>query len=218
MMASVSFLWAIGSTEHPTPTGHNGSACPRRRTRPLPHDRETAAFPNIWASGADGEVFTLRSGGAWTRLESCVGSRHIAIGHLGGFTYGNGRLVSIGDDGSTCAVEVNTGNDLGAGSIGATFESPPVFDGEAFMIANGAAVFRSVDGLSWEQRPLPDGIRFDLIAHGPAGSYVGVSADGDRYYFSEDGETWNVGDGQEGNGLVRIVAGLGTSSARCPAR
>jgi hypothetical protein len=54
-----------------------------------------------------------------------------------------------------------------------------------------------------------------LIARSAMGTYVGVSGDGDNFYFSDDGTTWRKAIGRAGNGLLFLVSGHGSPSAQC---
>jgi hypothetical protein len=180
------------------------------------YDRDAAAFTGIWAAGADGAVETRRPGGEWTQLASCTGARHGSIGVTGGFEVGLGRLVSFGDDGDTCAIDIATGADLGAGAIGSRLSGRAAFVGDAFWVVTDGSIHSSHDGLAWSSRDLPDGVDFDLVARSGTGTYVGISGSGDRFYYSDDGLEWNEADGPSGNGLLRVVAGYGSPSADCP--
>lgn len=182
-------------------------------------DRETAAFEGVWAAGADGSAtFLLKGSNKWASMSSCRGSRHTAIGLTGGFAAGLGLLVSVGDEGNTCVVDSVSGADRGAGSIGKKVSGRVVFMGDAFWLADNDAIYTSVNGVAWTRRALPSGVRFDHVARATAGTYVGVSTDGDRFYYSDDGENWKAGKGPTGNGLLRVVFGYGAASAKCPTR
>ena len=179
-------------------------------------DRAGGAYPGLWAAGADGNVETLLPGGAWTAVTSCTGPRHGAIGQSGGFGFGLGRLVSLGTNGDTCVVDARTGEDLGAGSLGAATEGRPTFVGDAFWVPAGATIYASTDGLSWTARPLTGGVSLDVIARADTGQYVGLRG-GDGFFYSDDGETWSAGEGPAGNGLLYLAFGYATPSSRCPA-
>jgi hypothetical protein len=181
-------------------------------------DRETAAFDKVWAAGADGSAaFRLAGSDKWVSMPNCTGSRHTSIGITGGFAAGLGVLVSVGDQGNTCAVDLASGAGRGAGTIGTKISGRVAFLGNAFWLANGNAIYTSTNGVAWSQRALPQGVRFDLVARSNSGTYVGVSADGDRFYYSDDGENWKAGSGPSGNGLLRVVFGYGAPSSKCPA-
>ncbi|MEM9067206.1 MAG: hypothetical protein AAGE52_01830 [Myxococcota bacterium] len=171
------------------------------------HDRAGGAFPGVLASGADGEVEFDRGEG-WTLLESCVGARHGHIGFEGGFAVGNGTLVSVGHDGDTCALDLESGADLGAGSVGAATPGPPTFADGRFVVATGAQLLRSTNGLTWTSEDLPEGVRFELVARGSNGTWVGISQSGDRFFYSDDGRAWSTGSGPEGNGVLYVTSGV----------
>ena len=164
-----------------------------------------------------GGVLSRVAGGSWARLASCSGQRHTAIGVRGGFAAGLGRMVSFGDGGATCVVDATTGADLGAGDLGVgSVDGYGAFVGDAFWMVTGGAIHASTDGLSWSSRALPGGVDFDRVARAEDGTYVGVGG-GDRFYWSDDGETWTRADAPAGNGILRVVAGWGAPSAQCPA-
>ncbi len=151
-------------------------------------------------------------------MPGCTGSRHTSIGINGGFAVGRGVLVSVGDNGDTCTVDVATGAGRGTGSIGTRLEGRVAFLGDAFWVANGDAVYTSTDGVSWSRRALPQGVRFEIMARSKSGTYVGVARDGDHFYYSDDGQNWKAGSGPSGNGLLRVVFGYGTASSQCRAK
>lgn len=187
----------------------------------LEFTREVTATDGVWAAGSDGEVLLLRERDTdWHPLESCTGVRHESIGQDGGFAMGMGLLLSVGTAGDTCVYDVENDRDLGAGTIGDVgyLVGRPTFVGDAFMLANDGHLYRSDDGLHWTTRDLPSGVDFTLLAREPSGTYVGVSADGDRFYYSDDGESWTRATAPEGNGLSRIIVGWGAASAQCPQR
>lgn len=181
-------------------------------------DRAGGAFDGVWAAGADGSVEVSLGGVAWQRVASCSGTRHGHIGFEGGFAAGGGVLLSVGHDGNTCAVDVATREDLGAGSVGRPTPGPPTHAEGAFVLATGGRLHRSVDGVSWTEQNLPAGVAFELVARASDGTWVGVSQDGDRFFFSDDGTNWQRGTGPSGNGLLYVMAGRVAVSERCPER
>ncbi len=180
------------------------------------HDRETAAFTGIWASGADTVALIRRGSGTWTALTGCVGKRHTGIGEKGGFVAGLGIMLSVGDDGDTCGVNIASGAPLAAGKLGARVIGKPAFVGDAIWVVTGDTIRSTTDGVNWSSRPLPAGIRFDLVARSSSGTYVGVAENGDSFFYSDDGVDWKTGSGPKGNALSRLVFGHGTPSGQCP--
>ncbi len=171
------------------------------------YDRAAGAFDGVWAAGSDAMVQTRRPGGAWEPLPSCVGARHGHIGFQGGFAAGGDVLLSVGHDGDTCALAIGSGADLGASTIGnGPSRGPAYFDG-AFHVVAGGAVHRSTDGVTWSAAPLPSGVRFDLLAESDEGTQVGVSADGDAFYYRDPGGDWTPATAPTGNGLHYLVFG-----------
>lgn len=179
------------------------------------YDRAAAAFDGIWAAGADGNVQVRRSGqAAWQAVTQCTGTRHTSIGFNGGFVAGNGRLLSIGDDGDVCVVDAQTGTHLGNATLGSAAGMRAFFDGTHFLEATGDRLLRSTDGLTWTAQTLPTGVRFDHVVRSTTRRLIGVSSNGDRAWFSDDdGATWMSATFPSGNGLLYVSAG---DVAACP--
>ena len=170
------------------------------------YDRADGAFDGIWAAGADGQVQVRRRGQAWQAV-SCTGARHTSIGFIGGFAAGNGRLVSVGDDGDVCVVDASTGLHVGAATLGVAAAGPVVFDGSQFLTATGARLVRSSDGVVWTTQMLPQQVRFELVTRTSSGRLVGVAADGAHAWFSDDGTNWTAATFPAGNGLLYVASG-----------
>lgn len=182
-----------------------------------PLNRENAAFDGIWAGGSDGQVVTMRTGGtSWVPLSGCRGRRHGGIGMDGGYAAGLGFMVSVGDDGDTCGINIATGAPLAAGKISAVIRGKPSFVGDAIWIASGDKLHTTTDGVGWVSRTLPTGVRFDLVARSASGTFAAASGSGDSFYFSDDGERWTKATGPSGNGLNFLLAGAGSPSPQCP--
>ncbi len=171
------------------------------------YDRAAAAFPGVMVAGADGNVETLRDGAAaWQPLASCVGERHGHLGFQGGFASGGGILLSVGHEGDTCAMDIATGNDLGAGSLGAPVQfRPSYFDG-AFHVATGDQLHRSSDGVTWTATPI-QGAELHQIVKGPGGHYVALESGSNLLFHSADGSSWTQAQAPDGNGLLYLAAG-----------
>ncbi|MEZ4447457.1 MAG: hypothetical protein R3B72_50740 [Polyangiaceae bacterium] len=171
------------------------------------YDRAAAAFAGVMVAGADGNVETLREGtNSWQPLASCQGTRHGHIGFQGGFAAGGGILLSLGHDGDTCAMEIATGNDLGAGTINAPVRfRPSYFDG-AFQVATGDTLHQSSDGVSWTSTPI-QGAQLHQIVKGPGGHYVGLNESTSDLYYSADGSSWTQAQAPDGNGFLYLAAG-----------
>ncbi len=177
--------------------------------------RAASVFDGVWVAGADGIVETYLSDGVWRRLNSCEGARHGSLGLSGGFAAGLGILVSVGDNGDTCALDIVSGEDLGAGRIGTNVSGRPTFDGDTIVVSSGNSLYRTIDGISWTSHSLPTGVAFDLIARAESGTYVGIR-EGGTYYYSDDGEQWFRGTGPEGEWFTDLVFGWGMPSEQCP--
>lgn len=174
------------------------------------YDRATAAFDGIWAAGADGNLQVRRSGQAmWQTVTGCVGMRHGSIGFIGGFAAGNGKLLSVGDDGNVCVVDAQTGLHGGNGNLGVAARGHVVFDGTRFLAATGAQLVRSTDGLTWTTQLLPTGVRFELVTRSRTGRLIGVASNGMGAWFSDDdGASWTRATTfPSGNGLLYVASG-----------
>ncbi|MBL8913198.1 MAG: hypothetical protein JNM17_21055 [Archangium sp.] len=173
------------------------------------YDRAAAAFDGVWAAGADGNVQVKRSGAAmWQSVSQCTGTRHTSIGFSGGFTVGNGRLLSIGDNGDVCVVDVATGLHLGNSTLGSNAGMRAFFDGTHFLAATDDRLVRSTDGMTWTAQTLPMGVRFDHIVRSSTRRLIGVSSGGARAWFSDDdGATWQSATFPSGNGLLYVSVG-----------
>lgn len=180
-------------------------------------NRDGAVYPGIWMSGADGNV-EFNRGEGWTELSSCDGMRHTSIGVNGGFAASPDRVVSFGNDGNTCAVDRNTGADLGAGNIGASVRGVGAYVNGEFWLGSGDQLHRSADGLTWTSETVASGARFELVADSGEGTIAAASRNGDVFYYSDDnGASWQRAEAPEGNDLYRIVFGWAEPSAQCPA-
>ena len=155
-----------------------------------------------------------RSGQAWQSVTQCTGTRHTSIGFNGGFVVGNGRLLSVGDDGDVCVIDAQTGTHLGNSTLGSAAGMRPFFDGTHFLAATGTRLVRSTNGLSWTAQSLPQGVRFDHVTRSTTQWLIGVSSNGNGAWFSDDdGATWTAAAFPTGNGLLYVSSGDVTA---CP--
>lgn len=173
------------------------------------YDRACAAFDGIWAAGSDGNVQVKRVGATtWSSISECTGTRHTSIGFSGGFTAGNGRLLSIGDDGDVCVIDAQTGQQLANSTLGSNAGMRAFFDGTHFLAATEDRVVRSTDGVTWTSLSLPNDVRFDHVVRSSSGRLIGVASSGDRAWFSDDdGVTWTSATFPSGNGLLYVSVG-----------
>jgi hypothetical protein len=198
-------------------SSNNGMTWTAENTSATMGMRESAAFDGVWASGGDGPVAIRRGTAAWTQLKSCTNMYQGGIGQAGGFAAGLGLLVSVAEAGNTCALNVASGVDVGAGNLGVGLGGKPAFVGDAFWAVTGDRIHSSTDGKTWQSRALPQNVRFDLVARSNTGTYVGVAGNGDNFFYSDNGTTWTKAIGPSGNGLLRLTFGMGSPSATCPA-
>jgi len=194
----------------------NGNTWTKLNTVASGLGREAAAFDGIWAAGSDGQARVLRKGSAsWVPIGGCIGGRHGGIGADGGFTAGLGVMLSVGNEGDVCGVNVATGTAIAASKLNAEVRGKPAFVGDGFMIATGDKIFSSTNGTNWTSRTLPMNVRIDLIARNGLGTYVGLSLDGKSFFYSDDGVSWIKANAPAGNGMVAVSAGAGSPSALC---
>lgn len=174
---------------------------------PLNHARTAlAADGNHWAFGGDGEVY-LQDGASWIQVPGCQGDRHGHLGFEGGLVAGGGRLISVGHDGDTCGLQLADGTGLSAGQSGVDPARRPIYADGQFVVAGGNQIATSADGEQWITQALPNGVTIDLVARGSSGTWVGVSGDGDSFYYSEDGLNWQPASGAPGNTLLYLATG-----------
>jgi len=194
----------------------NGSTWTKLSAATTDLGREGAAFDGIWAAGSDGTARVLRKGtSSWASIAGCTGSRHGGIGADGGFMAGLGIMLSVGNEGDVCGVNVANGTAIAASKINATVRGKPAFVGDGFMIATGDKIFSSSNGVNWTTRTLPMAVRIDLVARDGMGTYVGINLDGKSFFYSDDGMTWTKAIAPQGNGMVAVRAGAGSPSALC---
>jgi hypothetical protein len=194
----------------------NGSTWTRLTAATTNLGREAAAFDGIWAAGSDGQVRVLRKGStSWMDLAGCVGNRHGGIGADGGFTAGLGLMLSVGNGGDVCGINIASGAPISASKLNADVRGKPAFVGDAFMIATGDKIFSSTNGTSWTARTLPKNVQIDLVARDGLRTYVGLSLDGKSFFYSDDGITWTRAIAPPGNEMVAVRAGAGLPSALC---
>lgn len=182
---------------------------------PLPPvGRDTMSFGSVWLGAGDGQLYVRVGEADWQLVGGCPGDVG-GIGERGGFARGGGRLLVVGGDQTTCAIDEVSGEFLGAGSFGdpIEFEGKPAFIGGEFWAANGTTLHTSGDGVTWTARSLP--VPLSLFAQSTAGTIVGIH--GDAFHYSDDGRTWQEAAAPLGNGIVRLVHGRAIASEQCPA-
>lgn len=166
----------------------------------------TLFVPNLVASRAKGPGWRIPSQNGEVRVGELTAVAGVGLG----------VMVSVGDDGNTCGIEIATGQPLAAGKIPASVRGKPSFVGDAFMVATGDVIHTSTDGITWATRSLPSDVRFELVARDSSGTYAGVSQSGDVFYFSDDDLRWTKAKAPAGNALVNLIAGAGSTSTQCP--
>lgn len=175
--------------------------------------------PGMLLTGGSDEVpaFTVDRGKTWSRADGCGASDFGGIGEVGGYAYGNGTMLIVSADGSTCRTS-NGGASWQQGTVPeALLESKPAFAAGEFWIPNGNHAFRSGDGASWIRVSFaPGDIGINAMAASDRGTFVGIAREGDAFYRSTDGQSWTRVQGASGPRLHRVVFGHGNTSGLCP--
>lgn len=178
--------------------------------------RDAAAFTGIWAAGSDGQAQVLRKGtNAWTPISGCTGQRHGGIGADGGFAANSETMISVGDGGDVCGVNIVTGAGIAPSKFSVKVSGKPTFAAGSFIVATGDSIRFSKDGSNWTSKALPKPIDIDLVDCDASGTCVGISLDGKSFYYSDDATTWIKATAPAGNGMVAVKAGAGLPSKDC---
>lgn len=142
------------------------------------------AFGNgLWLAVGPGIIFTSPNGVDWTQ-------RSFSSPSPGGMgvAFGNGIFVTVGNDASFTTVDAEAWQSHSAPAFGGNDVEALTFLNDAFFAATEEAVFRSVDGTTWERvletEPEASVNNFAFAR----GRYLGVGDD--RVYSSVDGQTW----------------------------
>jgi len=111
----------------------------------------------------------------------------------GGAAYGDGNLLILGGDGTTCRSQ-DDGASFQAVAGPAVYElsTRPLWSGTHFEVWSSGQVHRSVDGDGWVSESLVPSIDLDSVVRTEDGLYVGIGGryDGQRAWWSADGTTW----------------------------
>jgi Photosynthesis system II assembly factor YCF48 len=144
-----------------------------------------------------------------------------------GLAFGAGITVAVGTPGIVCRspdggdhwtlVRVTNGSDL---------TSPPVWDGQRFLVWADSTVYRSPDGQTWTATAgTPTTAHIGPVARSPGGTFVAARWDGafyqdQEFYRSTDGVNWQVlaRDKFAASHPIRFMDfGYAAPSALCPA-
>jgi hypothetical protein len=112
----------------------------------------------------------------------------------GGAAYGDGQLVIVGGDGTTCRSR-DDGSTFQrvAGPAAYEISTRPLWTGSSFEVWSQGQVHRSADGDGWVSEALvPANLVLDSVVRTSQGMYVGIGGryDGQRAWWSADGRTW----------------------------
>lgn len=205
----------VGTNYHEG-SNDNGKTWTRSSATKASGGREGAAFTGIWAAGTDGQAQVLRKGlTSWANISGCTGQRHGGIGADGGFAANADTLISVGNNGEICGLNIVTGAAIGASRFNVTVRGKPNFSAGSFMVATGDSIRFSKDGSNWTTRTLPKDVRIDLIDCDLGGRCVGLNLDGKSFFYSDDAMTWSRASAPQGNGMVAVKAGAGLPSRLC---
>ena len=137
----------------------------------------------------------------------------------GGAAYGNGALVIVAGDGPTC-VSTDDGATFTAGApvdVYGWLTSRLLFNGTEFVVWGNGLMYTSPDGQSWSETAV-SGVELDAVAQSEDGTYVGVGGwyDGQNFYRSTDGVSWQAIGGYGGHPVFDLTFGIGQASPTCP--
>jgi hypothetical protein len=143
----------------------------------------------------------------------------------GRIAYGNGTIVTVGDDGVVCR-SIDGGRTWTARSISNRLRGGGVWTGSEFMTWDRGTVFRSTDGDTWTRTDtVPSDVDVGVVAISDSGTFASITAgykqeyEGQRAYRSEDGIQWEVLSDDafsQGHPMRAMTFGYGLPSAECP--
>lgn len=180
----------------------------------------------IAASSSSGtELVTSSNGVSWDAPDSLPTECAAGVRLPGRIIYGNGIIVTVGDDGVVCR-SANGGTTWTSTSISNRLRGGGVWNGSEFMTWDRGTLFRSTDGASWtETDTVPSHIDVGVVAMSDEGTFASITAgyrqeyDGQLAYRSEDGIHWDVLTDDafsQGHPMRAMTFGYGVPSAACP--
>jgi hypothetical protein len=185
-------------------------------TRSIDFDPAGGAFVVTGESGDQRVIVHSPDGARWTaateRPDGCITS------YRGGAA-GGGALVIASGQGHVC-VSRDGGASWDQVELGESLSSNILWDGEAFVVYEGATAHRSADGMEWESATVdPPTISIGAAAVSELGTFVAVN-DGwqrwyeqQRFYRSDDGLTWEeLAEGTFTGGHPIYFVGSGTAA------
>jgi len=194
-----------------------------RATAFVPHDG--GLFIISASSSTTSEIVYSRDGLSWqapeTLPESCASSVRLP----GRIIYGNGTIVTTGEDGTICRSS-DGGRNWTAKSISSRLRGGGIWNGSEFMTWDRGSVFRSADGVQWtETSTVPSDVDVGVVAISDRGTIASITAgskqeyEGQLAYRSEDGIHWEVLSGDafsQGHPMRAMIFGYGEPSQYCP--
>lgn len=191
-------------------------------------DHDGGRFVMVAADGTSLDTVVSDDGGAtWERPSPLPAECGNDVQNRGGVVYGNGAIVIVGGDGTSC-VSTDGGASFTAHAIGGEISSHVIFDGTHFRAWGTGMRYESGDGMSWTATATtPDVLNLGAVASNPdTGTLVGVDGRWMQWYDEQDfwrstdgGVTWeSLGTGMYGGHPVRFITfGRAVPSTECPA-
>lgn len=172
----------------------------------------------FFIGGSERLLRSTDQGRTWAAAQTYDPACVAGVGRRGGWAWdGAGTIVVNGNTGIVCWSQ-DQGDTWTSVDLGASLSGNVVWSGSGFLIGAGSSVWKSLDGKMWSQAALPDRPDVRYVAHGD-GVFVGISRDGERFYRSEDGATWEpAAQAPGGTDLVAVRFGFIEPTSECPAR
>ncbi|MDX2024506.1 MAG: hypothetical protein SF187_29970 [Deltaproteobacteria bacterium] len=174
--------------------------------------------PAVAGGGSDlTPVVTWNQGKTFIKATGCPGMDFSNLGQLGGAAFGGNAFVVMSAKGNFC--KLVDGKVVKSGSVGGGVIGKVVWAGDHFYAPSVSRAYVSTDGESWASMIFkPVGIKVNVVARSPAGTYVGITQAGTGFYRSLDGVTWEKINGPMGPNLIDLAYGVVDESAMCRAQ
>ena len=189
----------------------------------VPHDG--GLFLISASSSTTSELVYSHDGLSWQAPETLPESCARSVRLPGRIIYGNGTIVTTGEDGTICR-STDGGRHWTAKSISSRLRGGGIWNGSEFMTWDRGTLFRSTDGAEWtETSTVPSEVDVGVVAISDRGTLASITAgsrqeyDGQLAYRSEDGIHWEVLSGNafsQGHPMRAMMFGYGEPSQYCP--
>jgi hypothetical protein len=134
--------------------------------------------------GVPGVIVTLKSGNAWTFVDS--GTRN----NLYAVAYGNGRFVAVGDHDTILTSKDGTHwRKRNTETTDILFASVAFGNGTFVAVGDSGTILTSTDGVKWKARPSGTSMYLSKVYY-DAGAFVAMGADGLVLLSTTDGIAW----------------------------